>query len=276
MSKYDFTLVAAVNNRKTLQTNLLASPDLLAEHSIQLLFKEGFPSASLAYNQAIDEAESDIVVFAHQDVFLPAKWFDCLAQAIRDLDASQCKWGVLGCFGSSKDAFGGLGRVYTNGRGMHGRPVPCPAAVETLDEIVLILKRSDALRFDPAFPHFHMYGVDICMSARQAGLASFAIPAFCVHNTHQLLELPPEFYQCYDFVKNKWAHYLPISASCMTIDSSNGDLRKKRRSELVARLLRRGRIGSRRVDDPKSLLPNEFWHRFDSDPAVALGAPQRR
>ena len=69
-------------------------------------------------------------------------------------------------------------------------------AVQTLDEIVLILKKSSGLRFDDSLPHFHFYGTDICLRAAQRGMRSYAISAFCVHNTHQTLVLPEEFYEC--------------------------------------------------------------------------------
>jgi hypothetical protein len=45
---------------------------------------------------------------------------------------------------------------------------------------------------DP-LPHYHLYGTDICMAAREKGMMSYAIPAFCIHNTNQLLALPEEF-----------------------------------------------------------------------------------
>jgi hypothetical protein len=170
----------------------------------------------------------------------------------------------LGSFGSSRSAHGGLGRVFTNGLGLHGNPIEKPEPVETLDEIVLILRKSTGLRFDPAFPHYHMYGADICMAARRAGLGAFAIPAFCVHNTHQLLELPREFYECYRFFKTKWSAYLPIAASCMSVTRYDRELRKKRLAELFARLRPRHRPAAQRVDNPRSLLPEEFWHSIDN------------
>jgi len=249
-----FTVVAAVNNRKTLEANLLASPALAGDDRVQLLIKEGFRSASLAYNDALDEARSDVVVFVHQDIYLPAGWFDQVAQAIESLESAGRPWGVLGSFGSRGDAFGGLGRVFTNGLGLHGNPIDRPEPAETLDEIVLILRKSSGLRFDPKLSHFHMYGVDICMAARDAGLATFAIPAFCVHNTNQLLELPPEFYECYHYVKRKWKRYLPIAASCMSLSRFDSEMRRKRFDEFVDRLLRRRRQPLRRVDDPRTLL----------------------
>lgn len=269
MNHESFTVVAAVNNRGVLQNNLCLSPDMRHGTKPQLIVKEGFSSASLAYNSAIEEAQSDIIVFAHQDVYLPNHWFKRVSEAIRELDNAGVRWGVLGCIGSSKEVHGGLGRVFTNGLGLHGNAITKPEPVETLDEILLILRKSSGLRFDPTLPHFHMYGVDICLSAFQAGLTSFSIPAFCVHNTNQLLELPPEFYACYRFIKRKWSAYLPIAASCMNLTRLDGELRRKQLSEMLVRIRPRQRSPMRRVGNPRSLLPEELWRQFELDPTVA-------
>ena len=273
LNNRSFTLVAAVNNRRMLQENLLASPGVVGQESLEFLSREGFTSASLAYNSAIDDASADILVFVHQDIYLPAGWFPRIHHAIQTLEAAGVRWGVLGAFGSRKGASGGLGRVFTNGMGLHGNAINSPEPVETLDEIVLILRKSSGLRFDPDLPHFHMYGVDICLSARQAGLTNFAIPAFCVHNTHQILDLPSEFYLCYRFIKRKWSRYLPIFASCMTVTRFDGELRRKQLEEGFARVFRRSRKPLQRVADPRSLLPEEFWSRFTSEPGDALSDP---
>jgi glycosyltransferase involved in cell wall biosynthesis len=275
-TKPRYTLVAAVNNRKTLESNLLASPALQGSHDHQMIFKEGFASAATAYNSGLDEADNDIVVFLHQDIYLPAHWFDQVELAIRKLDESGSKWGVLGCFGSRQDAHGGLGRVYTNGLGMHGNAIAMPQPVETLDEIVLVLRKSSRLRFDSELPHYHMYGTDICLTARQAGLGSFAIPAFCVHNTHQILELPKEFFECYRYIKRKWSSQLPIAASCMSVTRLDHEMHRKRLSELLARLRRNRRSPIGRVENPRSLLPEELWRQLDQSdsatqkPALAI------
>lgn len=268
-----FTVVVAVNNRKTLQDNLLASPGLVDHESAELVVKEGFESASAAYNSAFDDARSDILVFVHQDVYLPARWLERVDDAIRALDETGVQWGVLGSFGSKRDAAGGVGRVFTNGLGLHGNPIGSPEPVETLDEIVLIFRKSSGLRFDPDLPYFHMYGVDICLSARDAGLTNYAIPGFCVHNTNQLLELPSEFYRCYRFIKRKWARYLPIATSCMTVTRFDGELRRKQLNEFLARAFHKTAKPLHRVADPRSLLSEEFWSMFHSEPADALSSP---
>jgi hypothetical protein len=249
----DITVVAAVNDDRVLGCNLLRSPDLVMPSGRQLLFQRGFRSASQAYNAAFDEAEHDLVVFVHQDVFLPAGWFDMLTSAVDWLDANACRWGVLGSFGSARQVHGGVGRVFTTGMGVHGNSIEVPAPVETLDEIVLVLRKSSPLRFDPSLPHFHLYGSDICLESRRLGLDAYAIPAPCVHNTNQVLQLPREFYACYRHLKRKWPRELPIHASCMTISRFDLQMRRRQAEEAWQRLNIRRRDPLLRADDPSGL-----------------------
>lgn len=252
-SDENFTIAVAVNDTAVLRGNLYLSPGVLAGGN-QVVLKENYPSASLAYNSAIDDAEHDLIVFVHQDIYLPKSWFSDLRRCLSLLDEKGVEWGVLGCFGSRKGAAGGLGRVYTNGLGLHGKEIAGPEAVETLDEIVLIIRKSSGLRFDPLLPHFHLYGADICLSARQRGLQSYAIPAFCIHNTNQLLRLPPQFYDCYRHIKHKWEKFLPIYTSCMTISRFDEELNSRRVREFGERVLGIRRTPKLRLADPRTAL----------------------
>lgn len=256
MDASKFSVVAAVNNRRVLQDNLLRSPALAGRgQGHQLLIQERFVSAALAYNDALDRAVNDIVVFVHQDVYLPSSWFADVTASIAMLEAAGQRWGVLGCFGSRlRDV--GLGRVYSTGWGMQGRLIDSPEPVETLDEIVLVIRASTGLRFDPRLPHFHMYGADLCLTARQQGRTNFALPAFCIHNTNQLLALPREFYDGYRFVKRKWAHWLPIQTSCILISRFDGELRRRRLQEWLVPAHRRP--ASPRASDPTTLVAPEL------------------
>jgi hypothetical protein len=249
-----FTVVAAVNNEDVLQKNLLRSPELANGGRHQLVTKRGFTSASLAYNSGIDDAEHDVIIFVHQDVYLPDSWFPDLERCLAHLEGTGARWGVLGCFGSRNGATGGLGRIYTRGLGRHGQELSHPEAIETLDEIVLILRKSSGLRFDRNMPHFHLYGADICMEARERGLVNYAFQGFCVHNTNQLIVLPKEFYTCYRYIRAKWEKYLPIYASCMTISMLNGELYRKRLSEMGEWILGSSREVATRVDDPRAFV----------------------
>ena len=68
--------VAAVNDRAVLENCLKRSPDV-AKGVIPLVVREGFSSAASAYNGALDTSSpGTVVLFAHQDVYLPRGYAD--------------------------------------------------------------------------------------------------------------------------------------------------------------------------------------------------------
>jgi hypothetical protein len=254
MSDENYTFAVAVNNKETLRKNLFLSPGLQEKHNHQVLIKENYPSASLAYNSAIDEAQNEIIIFIHQDIYLPETWSSDISRCLSYFEEKKINWGVLGCFGSTKTVFGGLGRVYTTGLGLHGNKLNEPEPVETLDEIILIIRKSSGLKFDPCLPHFHLYGADLCMSAKDKGMTNFAFQGFCIHNTNQLLSLPKEFYDCYYYVKRKWIKFLPIYTSCLTISRFDKEFYQKKIREFFEKALGKRKVPLHRIDDPRSVL----------------------
>ncbi len=254
MEEERLTIVVAVNDFEVLRKNFYLSPGIKNDGSYQFIFKRNYRAASLAYNEAIEEAKNEIILFIHQDVYLPEQWFASLKRSLSYFEKKNINWGVLGCFGSRPGETDGIGRVYTTGWGTVGREINKPEPVQTLDEIVLVIRRSSGLQFDPTLPHFHLYGTDICISAREQGLIPYVIPAFCVHNTNQLLSLPTEFYECYRHIKKRWRKYLPIHTSCIRISRFNGDIHLRRIRELYVRLRHRDAVPAPRVEDPRSLM----------------------
>jgi len=247
------TFVIAVNNKDVFESNFLASPCLSGAHSHQIIVQEGFSSASTAYNDAIDRSANDLIVFAHQDMIFPEFWLFDLQRALDSLQQTDPQWGVLGCYGETLED-NGRGYIYSGGLGIMGKPTDRPAPVQTLDEIVLILRKSSGLRFDEGLPHFHFYGADICMAAAARGLKSYAISAFCIHNTQQNLILPKEFYESYRHVKQRWRNSLPIRTTCVTMTKFDSHMYRKRIQELYLRFIRRKEIGAFRVKDGRALL----------------------
>ena len=213
------TFVVAVNKKVVLEKNFLASPCLADAHPHQILLQSGFKSASAAYNDAIEKSINDVIVFCHQDMFFPGPWIPQLQQNIQWLDSHDPDWGVLGCSGITRDRKM-YGHVYSAGLGILGEPTE-PKPIQTLDEIVLILRKCSGLRFDDKLPHFHLYGADICLRAAVQGMKSYAISAFCVHNTTQSFDLPKEFYECCEYMRQVWRGHLPIETTCITITTSN-------------------------------------------------------
>jgi hypothetical protein len=243
------TFAVAVNNREILESNFMASPCFVGlDHPHQIVIQEGFSSASEAYNDAIEKSENDLIVFCHQDVLFPREWVLQLQQALTSLETTDPQWGVLGCYGETLND-NGRGYVYSPGRGILGTPSE-PAQVQTLDEIVLVLRKSSGLRFDKQLPHYHFYGADICMAAASRGMKSYAISAFCIHNSQLNLILPGEFYECYRYFKRKWTKSLPIQTTCVRVTRFNARMYRRRISELFLRK----EIAVARVKNGRDLL----------------------
>jgi hypothetical protein len=85
------TFVIAVNNRELFEHNFLASPCLGRLQGHQILVQESFSSAAKAYNDAIDRAANDLIVFCHQDIVLPEAWISQLQRALDDLAVADPK-----------------------------------------------------------------------------------------------------------------------------------------------------------------------------------------
>jgi Glycosyltransferase like family len=211
-----WTLIAAVNDDNVLLTTLLKSPDIDAR--CQVIAKRGFRSAGLAYNTAIAEAQNEILVFAHQDVYLPPGWWARVRRSLEQVEEKDPDWGVLGPVGVAGS--GQLaGNVYSTGlRRIVGEPFENPVGCSSLDEMVLILQRSSNLRFDKHLPGFHLYGTDICLEASKRNLKSYVIPAFCIHNSNGIVRLPLPFWRAYLYLRRKWWDRLPIRTLCTTIN----------------------------------------------------------
>lgn len=247
------TFVIPVNSNEVYKRNFLASPLFCGNHSHQFLPQRNFSSATEAYNAGIDQAKNDLMIFAHQDMYFPELWLEDLAKALKYLDQRDPLWGVLGCFGVAKEKRWGF--LYDSGqRKMLGAPFEHPMEVQTIDEIVMIFRKSSGLRFNESLTHFHFYGTDICMAAADKGRKNYAISAFCIHNTNQIVYFPKEFYECYHRVKKIYKEYLPIYTSCIRISRFNIDVYKRRMRETYNRLVNKNKKPTFRTQDPRILL----------------------
>ena len=140
-------IVAAVNDEIVLNENLKRSP-LLANGTIPLLELRNQQSASKAYNVGLDATSHEILVFAHQDVYLHAPWLDNLLAAISTLERQQPRWGVIGLFGVTATGQA-VGHVWSSGIGRElGAAFAAPIEAVSIDEMVIVLRRASGLRFD--------------------------------------------------------------------------------------------------------------------------------
>jgi glycosyltransferase involved in cell wall biosynthesis len=250
------TIASAVNDDAILKSCLLSSPDL--PQAEEVLLKRGFTQAAAAYNEALSEARGDVIVLLHQDVYLPAGWLGQITGAIDALNRKDPAWGVLGAFGITNEGTR-HGHLYcTANRAILGGPFDQAQEVSTLDEVLLVIRKDSGLRFDENLKGFHFYGTDICLTARNKGMKSYAIPSFCVHNANEYGNFPQSFWSAYFFERHKWKSFLPVRTPCVEISESL-------RPYLSQNLLRRVRLMfsrkplARRVESPAQLY-NE-WTR---------------
>ena len=245
MKATDFAVVVAVNNDVVLQDTLMRSPEVLRVREV--FIRRGCSSAGQAYNSGLKAATADIVVFAHQDVFFPEGWFESVARAIAAISAQDPGWGVLGVFGITLSG-AEAGYLYSTGlRRILGCPFQEPVEVGSLDEVVLIVRRSSGLQFDEALPGFHLYGTDICLEARRKGLKCHAISAFCVHNSNGLAILPAAYAKAFLYLRRKWRTHLPIRTPCLVITSWGLPLVRHYAESLAGLALNR-QVGGRCAD----------------------------
>ena len=258
-----WSLIAAVNDEEVLRRNLLRSPDL--EDATDVILQRGFPRAGAAYNSAMTDARGDLLVFAHQDVYLPTGWIHTLEDCVRQVNAVSPRWGVLGVIGP--DARGVVrGQVYSTGlKRMVGEPADEPIPVRSVDEMVIILHRESGLRFDPELPGYHLYGTDVCLQAWQRDIPCYVVSNFCLHNSRGIRRLPLAFWRACLYLRSKWRDQLPLTTPCVTI---RGGMLWPALALLDG--LRNRRTPGARADDPVRFL-TELGRAGQWEPASRLG-----
>jgi hypothetical protein len=246
----NLTIISAVNNDEVLNSCLLGSPDLAS--SIEVLAMRGHSSAASAYNAGIAQAQGEYLVFVHQDVFLAEGWVAKFQETLEYLARYDPNWGVLGMWGMSPSG-GGVGYLYcTAGIRLLGESFHGCKEVRSLDEVLLIIRKSSGLRFDEAIGGFHMYGTDICLEAERRGMKSYAISAFGIHNSNGYGMLPWAFWRSFFQMRLKWRTALPVMAPCAEITTWCWPVLRRNVVHAANLLLKRHKVG-RRIPDPAQL-----------------------
>jgi len=217
----DWCCIAAVNKPEILAANLAASPSLIQRPDL-LEIQVDQPSASIAYNRGLERTGAEIVVFAHQDVYLPKGWDEILAQRVRELDSFDPDWAVAGLIGLTPDNHV-CGHVWSTGLARDiGGPFDLPERTICVDELLIILRRSSGLSFDSGLPSFHLYGTDIVQSALKVGLGAYIVHAPVIHNSQPVQMLEGGYTEAYRYMQKKLADRLPITT--LIADLVPGDL----------------------------------------------------
>jgi SAM-dependent methyltransferase len=216
------SFVVCVSNEATLRANLLSSPCLGPGSPHELLLMRGCRSAAEGLNRGLARARHPLVICVHQDVCLPRGWPARLWQQYTLAREVHEGIGVLGVYGVSRrnGQVARAGAVVDRER-LLKEGDRLPAAVDTLDELLLAVPKDASLAFDPQLG-FHFYGADICLAARERGLASVAVDALCFHNSLHA-GVPPDFFRSGQAFAAKWAQHLPVATSCALLNG-NGQI----------------------------------------------------
>jgi hypothetical protein len=185
-----------------------------------------------ALNYGLEQAVHDIVVVLHEDVFLHPNWQRDLGLALRDLNEVDPDWAILGCAGLSADD-----RVLGHYEDPHGYvntfgPGQRFQLARSLDEHLLILRKSRRWRFDPDLPGIHGLGSDLILSAAEDGRDAYVVNAKSWHKYRDEHGRPILFSAdsgkirsrtslayladkqcCDDYMSRKWSHHVPFRSN---------------------------------------------------------------
>jgi len=200
-------------------------------------------NVAVGYNRRIDQAEEDVLIFAHHDVILPNGFFQRLRQQIGHLPKN---WGVAGVAGVSEICRPEINnipcylKVYSylyDGCSISSNNVnEMPHEVRVLDELLLVVPKrlfvEKLVSFDEKIPSkHHFFGADLCLQANRKGFSSHVMKNFCFHMTKHNTSNKHEssFVRSFRYMASKWKNELPIVTTCTRIDNGRTPMKFKNR-----------------------------------------------
>jgi SAM-dependent methyltransferase len=211
------SFVVCSNDHDQLESNLARSPCFDPGSPHELIVLRNQTSAAAGYHAGWEQATGELVVFVHQDVYLPRGWDSRVVEQFAAAEDRFGAVGVAGVFGFRIDGENrsDAGRILDR-QTLLEPATALPASVTGLDEVVLVTRRHSELRFDPGLG-FHLYGADIALSALAAGTTVAVLDAPCLHNSlfHQL---PPAFHEARRRMLERWPDVRPLYGSMGRLD----------------------------------------------------------
>lgn len=129
-------------------------------------------SAYAGLNAALAAARGRHVILCHQDI-RPIDDRAALERRLCELDARDPHWAVAGNAGAVGP--GVLALRISDPHGSDRTVGDLPARVMSLDENLLIVRRSARIGFSRDLEGFHFYGADICLAADLLGRTAYVI-----------------------------------------------------------------------------------------------------
>ncbi len=257
-TRNSLAVVVACNNDEILASNLLRSP-MIAAGGIPVHVERGAASAGIAYNRGLSVTSADLVIFAHQDVYLPFGWETLLHARIAELEKSCPDWVLLGNYGVD-DSGAHYGPVWSSSIGsIIGRISPTPVAVQSFDEHLFVMRRDSDFSFDENLPGFHLYGTDIVQMARRRGRGSYVMPLPLIHNDRFKDQLGSDYLEGFRYMQRKWKDALPLVSPVAKISWHGLQLMRSRWRNFKSHVSRQSSAAPIDVD-PRVYASLCGWH----------------
>lgn len=181
-----------------------------------------------AYQQGVEQAKGDILVFAHDDiVFLTQNWGQILQTALANkqagivgvlgghiIDETSISWTSSGFYsGQVVQVSHGERTTFNHNESALGN------SVVALDGMLLAMRKElfehNILKWDAdTYKGFHFYDIDICMQAITQGYQVQVAPILLEH--HSLGAFNQSFYDSCKAFHLKWDDTLPIQSPAVT------------------------------------------------------------
>ncbi len=211
-------------------------------------------SAYAGLNALLDAARAPIVILCHQDVRLLTDGRTTLDGRLVELDKRDDTWAVAGNAGGVSPGRLALRITDPHGRDQHVGKLP--ERVVSLDENLLIVRRSADVRFSRDLEGFHLYGADICLNAAHHGQSAYVIDFHLEHLSAG--RKGPDFAKAEAAFREKWSRESApawLQTTCTLLHLANGPFSRKLghlAERAAARLVRRlpGARGWRQTAEP--------------------------
>lgn len=209
------TFIVPTNDQVELQNNFLASPIFKPGHPHQILLFENMPSAADALEAGIAGANNELIVYAHQDIYLPPRWDAVYCQQLKKARGKFPQSALFGVYGVKvvRNTVQIFSYVLDRHSLQQSNHLQLPALVDSIDECLFGFYRSDYPGTASELG-YHLYATDLCNRLRSAGKETVVISAMCFHHSNLGDTLPQAFHEAGRVLTATWPQYLPIATPC--------------------------------------------------------------
>jgi glycosyltransferase involved in cell wall biosynthesis len=219
------TFVVATHNEETFNKDIGTSKIYL-DNKYKFIIQKGFTNIREAYNNALPLVTTPYVCFLHHDVWMPPEFEEQLIFSLNEINRLDPNHGVLGSAGAKY--YNGdtlyLGSLFwANHIWGHVNLAPYKqfGIVDTLDELMLIMKTQDCQKFKEQLILNHFYGSEQCLAMSFLGKKNYALPLFCSHSSlpnNRPEKENEELLQCANYFKTLYPQLVPFSTTCMKVE----------------------------------------------------------